>query len=151
MLFHSVFHTFHRKNDLSVVVLNQKSLRQLPIWRNSSLLNRSHVSFFSVDKENQQGFFTCERNSDYFFSSQINFCILVFLLFLYHSFHHPCYYLKFSIIDFAFIDWLFMTCVLATLAVIGTTLLCGRFGSHVLISKILTFFVCSRLFSDATC
>ena len=54
------------------------------------------VSFLWTKKINKD-FFTCERNSDYFFSSRINFSILVFLLFLYHSFHYPCYYLKFSI------------------------------------------------------
>ena len=94
-----------------------------------------------MDKENQQGFFACERNSDYFFSSRINFCILVFLLFLYHSFHYPCYY--FEIFDcrfLAFIDWLFTTCVFVTLTIIGTTLVCSWFGSHVLVSKILTCF-----------
>ena len=36
----------------------------------------------------------------YFFSSQINFCILVFLCFHYHSFHYLCYYLKILIFDF---------------------------------------------------
>ena len=34
---------------------------------------------------------------------------------------------------------------------IGTTLVCGRFGSRVFISKILTCSFCSRLFSDVTC
>ena len=57
------------------------------------------VSFLWTKKINKD-FFTCERNSDYFFSSWINFCILVFLLFLYHSFYSPCYYLKFWIVDF---------------------------------------------------
>ena len=71
-----------------------------------------------MDKEIQQGLFTCERNLDYFFSSQINFCILVFLLFIYHSFHFLCYYLKFSIFDFTyFLTGLFLTCVFATLAI----------------------------------
>ena len=50
-----------------------------------------------------------------------------------------------------FIDWLFTTCVFTTLAIIGTMLVCGRFGSRVFISKILTCSFCSRLFSDATC
>ena len=51
--------------------------------------------------------------------------------------------LLFEIFDcrfLAFIGWLFTTCVFATLAIIGTTLVCGRFRSRVLISKILTCF-----------
>ena len=104
-----------------------------------------------MDKENQQRFFTCERNSDYFFFSWLNFCILVFLLFPYHSFHYPCYYLNiFDFLFHVFIDWLFLTCVFATLAVIGVTLVCGRCGSRVYISKILTCSFCSRFFSDTT-
>ena len=63
------------------------------------------------------------------------FCILVFL---YHSFHYPCYLFEnFDCQFLVIIDWLFTTCVFATLAIIGTTLVCGRFRSRVFISKIL--------------
>ena len=101
-----------------------------------------------MDKENQQVFFTCERNSDYFFSSRINFCILVFL---YHSFHYPCYYLKFLIVDFLH----FLT------ALHDMRFRDSRYNQHnarmrsvrkscSYIKNFNLFFFCSRLFSDAT-
>ena len=52
--------------------------------------------------------------------------------------------LLFKIFDcrfLAFIDWLFWTCVFAILAIIGTTLACGRFRSRVSYIKFFNLFL----------
>ena len=93
-----------------------------------------------MDKEIQQGLFTCDRNLDLFLSSRINLCILVFLLFIYHSFHFLCYYLKFSIFDFMFFLTGLFPHAFSRLSLFGTTLVRDRFDSRVYICRIFLFF-----------
>ena len=65
----------------------------------------------------------------------------MFLLFIYHSFHFLCYYLKkFSIFRFhVFFDWPSRH-AFSRLSLIGTMLVCDRFGSPVYICRIFLFF-----------
>ena len=66
-----------------------------------------------MDKEIQQGLFTCEKHLDYFFSSRINvsfvyLSLLSLPMLLFKIFNFPFH---------VFIDWRFLTYVFATLAI----------------------------------
>ena len=65
----------------------------------------------------------------------------MFLLFIYHSFHFLCYYLKFSVFDFTYFFWLvFFRHAFSWLSLFGTTLVRNRFDSRVYICRIFLFF-----------
>ena len=63
----------------------------------------------------------------------------MFLLFIYHSFHFLCYYLKFSIFDFMYFLTGLFPHAFSRLSLFGTTLMRDRFDSRVYICRI--FFV----------
>ena len=119
-----------------------------------------HNSSRSIDHVSISFLWTKKFNKEFYLWKKFGL-----FLFLTDKFLYPCVsfvslsllsltMLLFKIFDCRFcIYWLAIsTCVFATLAIIGTTLVCGQFGSRVSYTKNFNLFLfCSRLFSDATC
>ena len=119
VLFFSVFTPSTEKTTFQslIKVLNRRSLRQLPVWRNSSR---------SIDHVSVSFLWTKKFNKDYL--PVIEIWIISFLT---DKFLYPCVsfvylsllslsVLLFKIFNFrfhVFFDWSFSTCVFATLAI----------------------------------